>query len=162
MRTRSGLLCAVLLLASASGALTGCAGRADSAPTSPAPSASAAAAATPRAQPDLSIRRTVALADGSTTTICLTATVKRDSGTEDSQTDARLVQARAIVTDPTWQTYPVSLSQVPTDEQQRDRARGEDDAVILAGVLSNAISDAVRKAGLLGEGVSLAGHVGCQ
>ena len=162
MRKSPGRLCAVVLLVCASGALTGCAAQAHSGATSVAQSASPAAAATPRAEPDLSIRRTVALTDGSTKTVCVTASVQRDGASEDSHTDARLAQARAIVTDPKWQTYPVSLSQVPADEQQQDRARGEDDAVILAGALSNAISDAVKSAGLLGEGVSLAGFVGCR
>ena len=158
--------------------LTGCAAQAGSDVPSAAPDAVQSAASgagpsvappgavksgsTPSAAPDLSIRRSVTLSDGSTATICATVSVERDSATEDANTDDRLAKARAILADPKWQSEPVSLSDLPADEQQRERAKGEDEATMLAGLLHNHISDAIMSAGLLGEGVSLAGHVGCK
>ncbi|WP_369961454.1 hypothetical protein [Leifsonia sp. EB34] len=137
--------------------MAGCAGVTD------APAAKPSTATTPTldpGSPNLSIRRDFVLSDGSTAPGCLTLTVKTDpSGTP--ETAGHLAAARAILADPRWKTEPVSLSELPAADLSRMKARGETEAVILAGLLKDHIQSAIQRAGV-SEGIATSGFVGCR
>lgn len=144
-------------------ALSGCAGSATQA--APPPS-TVVATPTPAPTPtapryDLTVERTFALSDGSTAQGCVQVAVELDGGTTDGTADPRVVQALALLRAHDWQTEPVSLSELSAEERQAQKDRGETEAVMLSGILSDHISKTLTDAGLLGQGLSLRGHVGC-
>jgi hypothetical protein len=110
---------------------------------------------------DVKVTRSFVLSDGSAQTGCLAVAVERDAAAADRKTDEHLAAARALVTGTDWEAEPVSLDELSADELQHQKDRGDTEAVMLAGILSSHISAALTRAGLLGQGVSLRGHVGC-
>ncbi|MEN0083459.1 MAG: hypothetical protein AAGC66_01710 [Leifsonia sp.] len=142
--------------------LSGCAGQAIQA-TPPPSTAVAAATPDPTAtaqQYDLTVERPFTLSDGSRATGCVQVAVDL-STTTDGTADPRVVKARALLTRHDWQSEPISLDELSADEQKIEKDRGESEQVMLAGILMNHISKSLTDAGLLGDGLSLRGHVGC-
>lgn len=143
-------------------ALAGCAGPGGTAAAAPETSTPVAA---PTAMPtpvyDVSIQRAFALADGSTAAGCLKVAVEADPQTDDGKGADRMEQARALLKSRDWRTEPVSLDELSADDRQQQKAQGQTEAEMLTGVLSEHVSKALTDAGLLGEGVSLQGAVGC-
>ncbi|NUU07303.1 hypothetical protein [Leifsonia sp. C5G2] len=161
MRGRIRGTTAVLGVAAAVALLSGCAGQATQAP----PPSSVVAAGTPKATPsgeryDLTVERPFTLSDGSSATGCVQVAVDV-AATTDGTADPRVVRARALLTRHDWQSEPVSLDELSADEQKIERDRGESEQVMLAGILMDHISKALTDAGLLGDGLSVRGHVGC-
>ena len=138
--------------------VTGCSGVTNAASPTSTPAARSVVSSP---APDLSIRRVFTLSDGSTEPGCLTLSVNADPSTAGSGTSGNLAAARTILTDPRWQTEPVSLSEVSSADLTRMKARGDTEAVILAGVLKDHIQAAIVKAGVE-NGVTTSGFVGCR
>ncbi|MEN2742314.1 hypothetical protein ABCS02_31425 [Microbacterium sp. X-17] len=154
---RGGAALATLVLALLV-SVTGCSAvTSAAAPTS----STATGSTTASPSPDLSIRRAFTLSDGSTEQGCLTLSVTVGPSTAGSGSAGNLAAARAILADPRWRTEPVSLAEVPAADLTRMKARGETEAVILAGVLKDHIQEAIEQAGVEG-GVSTSGFVGCR
>ncbi|MFE4470116.1 hypothetical protein ACFRFH_14990 [Leifsonia sp. NPDC056824] len=109
----------------------------------------------------MSIRRVFQLSDGTTGQGCLTLSVKRDPSAADPATEQAVTTARAIVTEPRWQTEPVSLSEVSAADLKIMKDRGETEAVILAGLLKDHIQAAIEQAGV-SRGIVTSGFVGCR
>lgn len=145
--------------------LSGCAGAATHA-APPPPSTMIAAAAptstpTPTAPPyDLTIERPFTLSDGRSATGCVQLAVDLLTGA-DGTADPRVVRARALLKDHDWMTEPVSLDELSADERSTRKDHGQSEQEMLAGVLLDHMTKAVTDAGLLGENMSLRGHVGC-
>jgi hypothetical protein len=142
-------------------ALTGCAGRGGTAVAAPETTAPAAPTATPTPVWDVSIRRTFTLTDGTTAPGCLALAVEADPQTDDGTGADRLDRARALLTGRDWETEPVSLDELSADDRRQKQAQGQTEVVLLTGVLSDHVSEALADAGLIGRGVSLQGKVGC-
>jgi hypothetical protein len=161
MRGRMWATAAVSAVAAAM-LLSGCAVHATQA--APPPS-TMVAAATPMPTPtapryDLTVERPFTLSDGSAATGCVQVAVDL-AATTDGTADPRVVRARALLVGHDWKAEPVSLDELSADELTRQKGRGETEQVILAGILLDHITKAVTDAGLLGDGLSLRGHVGC-
>jgi hypothetical protein len=148
---------AVGALLTLSTGLTGCSGLSNAS----APGTITSATATSSDRPDVAIRRVFQLPDGSTEQGCLTLTVKSDPSSQVPATQQDLARARAIVTEPRWQTESISLNELPAGDLKRMRDRGESDGVILAGLLKDHIQSALDEAGA-DKGISTAGFVGCR
>lgn len=110
---------------------------------------------------DLTVHRSFLLSDGTTAQGCVSVAVERDPQTDDGHSAERIRQVRALIVDHDWQDEQVSLDELGADERAVEKDRGESEAVMLSGVLSEHITKAVTDAGLLGRGVQLRGRVGC-
>jgi len=165
-RRQRGCAAIAVTIATALGIATALAGCADHdqrsvAATSIAPPTPSPARSAPAITYDLDVHRTFLLSDGSTAPGCVQVAVERDEATADAQTDERIAAARKLLLSTNWEAEPVSLDELGAEERQVEKDRGESEAEMLSGVLSDHISKALQDAGLMGGGISLRGHVGC-
>ena len=165
-RRQRGCAAIAVTIATALGIATALAGCADLdqrsvAATSIAPPTPSPARSAPAITYDLDVHRTFLLSDGSTAPGCVQVAVERDEATADAQTDERIAAARKLLLSTNWEAEPVSLDELGAEERQVEKDRGESEAEMLSGVLSDHISKALQDAGLMGGGISLRGHVGC-
>jgi hypothetical protein len=139
---------------------TGCSSTAAAKPLAAPPSSVPHATGTPFSDFDAEVTRTFT-ADGATATCTVSMKAVLDSATAGADADQRVAAAGKLLASRDWQAEPVTLAEMSDNDQKWNRDRGVSDAAMLATVLDDHMTGALKAAGLIGTGVSTQGKVGC-
>jgi hypothetical protein len=129
-------------------------------PSSASPSPASHATSTPFSDFDADVTRTFT-ADGTSATCTVAEKAVLDSATAGTDADKRVAAARKLLASQDWQAEPVTLAEMSADDQKMNRDRGWSDAAMLATVLDDHMTGALKAAGLMGTGVTTQGRVNC-